>query len=463
MKKLFFCFALFFYLSINAEPLDIYVFTDFGGGRNAADEPIADWQTAIELAGEGWKLTGHPRIFINDSAVPLEPALASGPLAQAFPFLGANRDLSIRQIVVHVIDPGVGNQSAHARVCVLRKDGVLFIGPDNGTLDAACPPHAIAAVWEIDIARISKKIGIDLEAGGTFHGRDVFIAVAYLIADGKLALESVGKHRGDIKNCPLQFQEVSTTRWNFSWDKKKNGSEERFALAYLLAVIQSPLPKRDEKYQLFFVEGAETANPIAIINCQLGTIYVGPNNGIGSCFFSGFSKGNWNAFSVSETLYREIQKTQGISQILEWILKEEPLIASPILIDLHAKTTVFEDEMVWEGRIWIDAYGNIKTSIPAQEVLAQIEKGFSKVSVELNGVVQGVVWASSFAEISAGIPLICAGSSGVVGWNPGRSRRYLEISSNGVDGTFGIHCFKKGTHLPKSGQKIILRCEKEGK
>ena|ERR1700722_2439185 len=123
-KKYCFSFSLallFLFGSCKAEP-DIYVFTDFAAGIHNQHQPVNDWQTAIELAGEGWKLTHHPHIFINDGAAPLDPAKAGAQLAETFPYLGTHSPNAVKKLVVHVIDPGVGNGSQHPRTLVLRKD-----------------------------------------------------------------------------------------------------------------------------------------------------------------------------------------------------------------------------------------------------------------------------------------------------------------------------------------------------
>jgi S-adenosylmethionine hydrolase len=194
-KKYCFIFswvAVSFFGLCRAEP-DIYVFTDFGGGNNKENQSVTDWQTAIELASEGCKLTNHPQIFIYDGAAPLDPIKAGTQLAAAFPYLGEHLEEKIKRIIIHVIDPCVGNASQHPRALVLRKDGTLFIGPDNGTLSFACPSDSIAAIWEINTKHISELTGIDLNAGGTFHGRDVFAAAAYLLSAGKVTPQDIGK------------------------------------------------------------------------------------------------------------------------------------------------------------------------------------------------------------------------------------------------------------------------------
>jgi S-adenosylmethionine hydrolase len=77
-------------------------------------------------------------------------------------------------IHVAVVDPGVGTRR---RRLLLASDGQLFIGPDNGLLSLAA--GADARGWVLErrqyfMPRISS----------TFHGRDVFAAVAGHLAAG---------------------------------------------------------------------------------------------------------------------------------------------------------------------------------------------------------------------------------------------------------------------------------------
>lgn len=141
MKK--FILSTCLYTHLAALSPDIFIYTDFGGGKNL-EELVSDLQTSGEIASAAWKATQHPALYINDSAVPLNPRQAALRLAATFPYEPRSAD-GIERIVVHVIDPGVGNdQTEEPRALVLRKDGTLFIGPDNGTLSFACPVGSIA-------------------------------------------------------------------------------------------------------------------------------------------------------------------------------------------------------------------------------------------------------------------------------------------------------------------------------
>lgn len=83
-----------------------------------------------------------------------------------------------------VVDPGVG--TARKAVAV-RKDGHLFVGPDNGLFpllfDGAPPDAAV----ELDRPAFWRTPA----PGRTFHGRDVFAPVAAHLAAGR-PLEDVG-------------------------------------------------------------------------------------------------------------------------------------------------------------------------------------------------------------------------------------------------------------------------------
>lgn len=464
-------FVSFFGLC-SAEP-DIYLFTDFGGGNNHQNQPVTDWQTAIEIASEGWKLTNHPQIFINDGASPLDPVKAGAQLAAAFPYLGAHSQEKFKRIVIHVIDPGVGNASQHPRTLVLRKDGTLFIGPDNGTLSLVCPPDSIEGLWEINTKYISDLIGIDLDAGGTFHGRDVFAAAAYLLAAEKVTIQEIGKPyqekvlKFSLEIAPIttqvNFQQISTTHWNLKLNHTPS-KEELFAQAYFLAIVQSPFYVERAYSQLFFIEDSSKDGHIAILNRKTNNLYVGPNNGIGTSFFQGFSSEDILAVDLNYSVYLKIKASKNVQEAINLILKgnsiQEPLVA----IDLLAHEVKFSssEERVVNGRIWLDAYGNIKTTLDTDLFLKLIEQGYTILTVNLNGITKSVQFDKSFANVPPGTAFIYVGSSGAVGPNPHRTRRYIELSCNGSQGTFGKDLFINGNKLPCNGQEITFTLTKDG-
>ena len=82
------------------------------------------------------------------------------------------------------------------------------------------------------------------------------------------------------------------------------------------------------------------------------------------------------------------------------------------------------------------------------------EEGCKDLIVDLNGVARRVPFAHSFADALPGRAFIYAGSSGAVGPNPQRSRRYIELSCNGSQEAFGVDLFTTEANRPFTGQKI---------
>jgi S-adenosylmethionine hydrolase len=77
---------------------------------------------------------------------------------------------------VGVVDPRVGSER---RAIVVRTNRSLFVGPDNGLLIPAAQAEGILHVYEIS----NRSMMLD-DVSGTFHGRDVFAAVAAHLARG---------------------------------------------------------------------------------------------------------------------------------------------------------------------------------------------------------------------------------------------------------------------------------------
>jgi len=86
-------------------------------------------------------------------------------------------------IHVAVVDPGVGSQR-HALAVATRRH--VFLGPDNGLLGLAAAPNERQEIRRLDNARLFCQ-----PVSATFHGRDIFAAVAGHLAAGT-ALAEVG-------------------------------------------------------------------------------------------------------------------------------------------------------------------------------------------------------------------------------------------------------------------------------
>lgn len=455
----------------NSAPLDIYIFNDFAAGTRNQDHSIVDWQTAIELAGTGWKLTHHPHVYINDGAAPLDPAQAGAQLAATFPYSKGERSNAIKRLVVHVIDPGVGNLSQHPRTLVLRHDGILFIGPDNGTLSGACPPGSIRTIWEINTKCLSELTGIDLAAGGTFHGRDLFAAAAFLLAADKVRPEEIGiaystpelkfRFESCFASLPVQFQKLSTSQWSLKLEKNAS-SETQFGQAFLLGIVQSPFYIGERAPQLLFMADKEREGHIAIYNRKTGNLYVGLNNGLGTSFFHSFPPQEVLVVELDELVYHKVKECQNVQNAVDLILKQPPLREPLVAINLLAREieSPHSEKRMIQGHIWVDAYGNLKTTLASDLFHQLLREGYRELTVKLNGVTRSVLFANSFADVPPGEAFVYVGSSGAIGPNSTRSRRYIEISCNGRQGIFGADLFHKGKERPCSGQEITFHFTK---
>jgi S-adenosylmethionine hydrolase len=76
------------------------------------------------------------------------------------------------------IDPGVGTERP---IIIVKKDGHIFIGPDNGIFSFLYPAEEVIEVTWRPTGRISP----------TFHGRDIFAPVAAMVLNDP-ACEGIG-------------------------------------------------------------------------------------------------------------------------------------------------------------------------------------------------------------------------------------------------------------------------------
>ena len=470
----------------------IYIYTDFGGGKNKS-KPLIDLQTSGEISSAAWKETLQQELYINDSAEPLSPIQAGYYLAKTFPYEEKYvadyniEKISIHTIVVHVVDPGVGNDldeiNPQPRSLILRKDGVLFIGPDNGTLSFTCPTGSIAASWEINADALTLLSGIDTKVGGTFHGRDLFSEAAFRIAAGIVSPDEIGipyeiidlknrvvqtkEHQKDLKNIPaLEFEKISTER--LSYDSIFSDESDLFEKAFLLGIVQSSLYQDNQAValtsskKLFFPKenDVDLSDLIAIVNYKNGNIFIGPNNGLGSSFIKNFSSEDIEVFSLSKEVYLFI-KNENNNEIVTKIIEHQPKFLGFLKeIDFFGgeKDLIvdqFGHPKILKAKIWIDLYGNIKTTA-LSDVLNEIKQLRASVNVTINGVKQSVSFADTFSQVPKEQLFIYNGSTGAVGLNPHRSKRYVELTSNGIYGKFGVDFFDKAGIKPKSGDIIWL-------
>lgn len=451
----------------------IYIYTDFGGGTNGNNHLI-DLQTSGEIASAAWKETLQQELYINDSAKPLSPIDAAIQLAATFPYKEPHEKIGIRTIVVHVVDPGVGNDldknNPEPRSMALRKDGVLFIGPDNGTLSFVFPPGSLANIWEINSEKLTALSGINTKVGGTFHGRDLFSEAAFRIGAGILSPDEIGfaYNTPELKKrfnspvdlgskAPIAFERVQTERFFYP----REGA--LFENAFLLGTVQSSLYQEDKPVALthskkLFLPKETKDELIAILNNKNGNIFIGQNDGLGTSFFKGFSSEDIEVFTVSNRVFETIKKEENNEAVFA-LLKKQPLYREILHeIDFLGNPNEIDDlgrPKTLKAKIWVDLYGNIKTTVPST-FLDEVKNLNATVEIVLNGVKKNVIFADTFSEVPSDKLFIYNGSTGKVGLNPHRSIRYGEVASNGVYGKFAIDFFENEGTKPRSGDVIML-------
>ena len=156
----------------------ITITTDFGDAFAAA-------QLHAVLAT--FKYDG--KIIENHSVTPF--SIVEG----AFQIATLSRYTPKEAIHLGIVDPGVGSLR---RGIILKNHVSWFIGPDNGLLYPAAKRAGINHAWHINEDSISDDVS------NTFHGRDVFIKEAILVAQGKNPIEF-----GSKKISPSSINKLS--------------------------------------------------------------------------------------------------------------------------------------------------------------------------------------------------------------------------------------------------------------
>lgn len=147
-------------------------------------------------AMKGVIATIAPEARIMDIAhdVPMQDVVHGAfVLAQAVPFFPAGT------IHVGVIDPGVGGNRKPICVCA---DGQLFVGPDNGLFAVCAHQSKKWAAHQLTHAEYFRP-----DVSRTFHGRDIFAAVAAHLARG-VPLEALGPSFPNP--LPLELPQLTT-------------------------------------------------------------------------------------------------------------------------------------------------------------------------------------------------------------------------------------------------------------
>ena len=136
----------------------ILLFTDFGHGG---------FYSGQMRAAIAERAAGIPVIDLMHDAPSYAPGCAAYLLAALAPAVAGGG------VVVSVVDPGVGGPR---RPIVVRADGRLFVGPDNGLFELV-----IRRARRVECQSIEWR---PATLSATFHGRDLFAPVAAALAKG---------------------------------------------------------------------------------------------------------------------------------------------------------------------------------------------------------------------------------------------------------------------------------------
>ena len=137
-------------------------------------------------AMKGVILTRNPSAQIVDITHNIPPQEIS---AAAFNLLACYQDFPAGTIHVAVVDPGVGSDR---RAILIACADQFFIGPDNGLFSWICEREGEFTARELTSQQFFRQ-----PLSSTFHGRDIFAAVAAALSRG-VAPEQFGQSLNDI-------------------------------------------------------------------------------------------------------------------------------------------------------------------------------------------------------------------------------------------------------------------------
>ncbi|MFV1850868.1 MAG: S-adenosyl-l-methionine hydroxide adenosyltransferase family protein [Thalassospira sp.] len=93
------------------------------------------------------------------------------PKASSYLLAALTREFTKGDVVLAVVDPGVGSVR---KGLVVRADGVTYVGPDNGLFEIIIRRSSDISIQEI--------VWSPNETSASFHGRDIFAPVAAMLA-----------------------------------------------------------------------------------------------------------------------------------------------------------------------------------------------------------------------------------------------------------------------------------------
>ena len=93
------------------------------------------------------------------------------PKAASYLLAALSREFSVGDVVLAIVDPGVGSAR---KGLVVQADGVSYVGPDNGLFEMIIRRSSDVLIKEI--------VWAPKDASASFHGRDIFAPVAAMLA-----------------------------------------------------------------------------------------------------------------------------------------------------------------------------------------------------------------------------------------------------------------------------------------
>lgn len=161
--------------------------TDFG----YVDHYVATMKGVIATIAPGART-----VDISHAVTAQDVMEAGWMLRQAVPYFPKGT------IHLAVVDPGVGTQR---RAIACRIAGHVFVGPDNGLFSLLLGDDALGAQQSDILVELDRpEFWQNNHPSTTFHGRDIFSAVAAHLASGRL-LDEVG--------TPVPSDSLTTLRW----------------------------------------------------------------------------------------------------------------------------------------------------------------------------------------------------------------------------------------------------------
>jgi len=146
-----------------APPPVIALFTDFG------------WEDPYVAQMKGVILTVDPTARLLDLTHTVSPYnIAEG----AYLLDQSAEEFPAGTIFIAVVDPGVGTE--RDPVLLETSKGKFFVGPDNGLFTHVVDNEGFSRAWKLDKPEYFRGGAVS----ATFHGRDIFAAVAAHLASG---------------------------------------------------------------------------------------------------------------------------------------------------------------------------------------------------------------------------------------------------------------------------------------